>query len=342
MKIGFASFAHMHAWSYLKSIQSFKDVEIIAVAEENVQNQNTVKKLAEEKKYIYCSTYKELCEREDVDTIIISTENVNHARVAILALENNKHAIVEKPIATTIEDADAMIEAGKQSKAHLVQCYPCRYHPTTQKIKECFEEHAHGEGKEDVGKILAISATNHGMMPDADGVYSWFSDKKLAGGGALMDHITHISDLIFWWTNAKVRSVYATAENLFHPERDIDDAGMVTIEYDNDMIVSIDPSWSRPKNFSTWGDLTMTIFCTKRTVTLDMFAQSIDIQSDNHTHPIWDNYGTNMDTAMLRDFIDKLKVGEKPMLTGEDGRKSLQIALAAYESSQKNEKIDLI
>ena len=329
-KIGIASFAHMHAWSYLNALESCEDVEIIGVAEENQKSKAQVKDL----NYPYYDTYSELCENPDIDCILITTENCYHAQVAIEALNNNKHIIVEKPIATTQEDAQRMIQAADKSEGIMAQCYPCRYHPTSQKIKKICDDGG-------TGKIMTISATNHGRMPVPRGTYSWFSDKKLAGGGALMDHITHVADLIFWFTGADLYSVYAVGNNLFHPERDIDDAGMVYLEFSNGMKVSLDPSWSRPENYATWGDLTMTIFGTEKILKLDMFAQSLDIQTNNTTHPNWMNYGSNMDALMLRDFIDHLKQGKEPMLTGEDGKKALEVVLAAYESAKTGKKIHI-
>mgnify|MGYP000956219649 CR=1 FL=1 len=260
--IGITSFAHMHSYSYYHALKSFPDVDIMGIAEENQASLPKVKTLPEK---LY-PNYEELCKDPAIDCVLVTTENVNHTKVAISALKNNKHVIVEKPIATTLEEADEMLKVANNSQGKLVQCYPCRYHPTSQTIKKMFDSNA-------FGSVLAISATNHGRMPPHSGVDEWFSTKSLAGGGALMDHITHVADLIFWFTGSKIKSIYATAANLFHPELDIDDAGMVLLEYENGMKVSIDPSWSRPSNFATWGDVTMTIMGTEKTLTLDMFAQ---------------------------------------------------------------------
>jgi len=327
-RIGFASFAHMHSYSYLAALQDFKDVEIAGVAEENEDAKSAVKQLP----FSQFSSYHALCTSPDIDCILITTENVHHAQVAIDALEHGKHVIVEKPMATTLQDAEAMLSAAKKSSGKLVQCYPCRYHPTSQIIKQEFQ-------KGTLGQILAISATNHGQMPAHEGVNKWFTTKALSGGGALMDHITHVADLIFWYSGAKLKSIYAINGNLFHPNVPIDDAGMVLIEYENQMKASIDPSWSRPVNFATWGDVTMTIMGTKKTVTWDMFAQSLDIHQNHATHPIWHNYGSNMDAIMLRDFVNHLKENQQPMLSGQDGKNALQVALAAYESIEKHKVI---
>lgn len=328
--VGFASFAHMHSYSYLNALSSFNDVEIAGFAEENLASKEKVKTLP----YKQFSSYDSLCSAPDIDCIVVTTENCNHAAVAIKALEAGKHVIVEKPIATTLKDADAMISAAKNSKGKLVQCYPCRYHPTSQTIKKMFDTKA-------LGTVLAISATNHGRMPPHEGVDEWFSTKKLSGGGALMDHITHVADLIFWFTGDEAETVYATAANLFHPNLDIDDAGMVLVGYKNGLKASIDPSWSRPANFATWGDVTMTIFGTEKTITMDMFAQAIDIQRNHGTHPIWANFGSDMDALMLRDFITHLKQDKQPMLSGIDGKKALEIVIAAYKSVEKQTVVRL-
>jgi predicted dehydrogenase len=293
------------------------------VAEENRANQATVKGLGKP----FYDQYETLVQSPEVDAILICTETAHHWRVAVAAFEAGKDVIVEKPIATTEEEAQAMIAAAKANGRILAQCYPCRYHPTARAIKGLIDA---GE----VGWIAGISATNHGRMPDATGVHQWFSDPRLAGGGAVMDHTTHVSDLISWFTGQEVREVFARTYNHYHPDRTADDAGQLLLTYGDGMIASIDPSWNRPANFATWGDVTMTVYGEHRTIMLDMFNQYVDVQSNRTTHPDWVNYGTNMDELMLRDFVVHMSRGETPPLTGIDGLRALRVALAAYKSAQ--------
>jgi myo-inositol 2-dehydrogenase/D-chiro-inositol 1-dehydrogenase len=324
IKVGFASFAHMHAFSYFNNLKWMPGVEIVAIGEENAYAKPKVKTLAKK----YYESYEQLAKDPDLNLIIVTTENVYHKKVAIMAMENGKDVIVEKPIATTLKDADEMIKTAEKTGRKLIQCYPCRYHPTTQNIKQMIDKGA-------LGEIYAISATNHGRMPAHEGETKWFSQKELSGGGALMDHITHVADLNFWFTKQKIKSVFAIKSNLFHPDIDIDDAGMVYVTYDKGMKGTIDPSWSRPNNFETWGDVTMTIYGSEQTITLDMFAQSAKLHSNNETHPIMIDYGSNMDYLMLKDFIEHLQKDEMPMLSGKDGRNALEITTLAYESAEK-------
>ena len=90
-----------------------------------------------------------------------------------------------------------------------------------------------------VGKILAAKTTNHGSMPGG-----WFIEKEKSGGGAVMDHTPHVVDLLRWMMKSDPVEVYAEADTLFH-DIDIDDAGMLTIQFDNGVFASLDTSWSR-------------------------------------------------------------------------------------------------
>ena len=86
--------------------------------------------------------------------------------------------------------------------------------------------------------------------------------KSLSGGGAATDHIVHIMDLIRWILKDEVKSVYAELDTRFY-DIDVEDCGMVTLELESGVIVSIDPSWSRPQTFPTWGDAIMNFVGTK-------------------------------------------------------------------------------
>jgi predicted dehydrogenase len=328
IRFGIASFAHMHAFSYLNCLKWLPGADITAVAEENAALIPSVKQLVTK----FYRSYEELVKDPNVDCILITTENAFHKKVAVMALENGKDVIVEKPMATTLNDADAMIAAAKKTGKKLIQCYPCRYHPTVKSIKNLIDE-----GK--IGKLLAISATNHGQMPAPEGTTKWFSQKEFSGGGALMDHITHVADLNFWFSKENIKSVYAVKKNLFHPKVDIDDCGMVTMNYDKGLKASLDPSWNRPKSFETWGDVTMTLYGTEQTVYLDMFAQSAHIFSNAETHSSLINYGSEMDYLMLKDFVEHMQKDEMPMLSGLDGRKALEVSIMAYQSSESGKII---
>ncbi|MHA1793385.1 MAG: Gfo/Idh/MocA family protein [Promethearchaeota archaeon] len=326
LKVGIASFAHIHAYSYASVLKAMNNAEIKGFCDMNKERSAKVRQLYNIKQYKSCD---DLIQDPDIDVILITTENKYHSEIAIKAMENNKHVFVEKPIAVSLEDAQAMVDASRKHGMKLIQCYPCRYHPSAINAKKVIDS-----GK--IGEITSITATNHGCMPDHDDPETrWFSIKDLAGGGAVMDHTTHAADLIFWLTGWIPDKVFGTAKTLFHDNIDVDDAGMVLIKFLNGRSASIDPSWNRPVAFPTWGDLTMIIYGSEMTIKIDMFNQNIDVHSNkNSKSTVWAPFGANIDKNMLKEYVSTILDDRDPPVTGNDGIKALKVALKAYESSE--------
>ncbi len=104
-----------------------------------------------------------------------------------MAAQHGVHVLCEKPIATTLEDARAMIASCERAQVKLMIAYPpVRYNTPVLRVKEMVERGA-------VGEVLAIRGTNHGRLPGG-----WFVEPELSGGGAVLDHTVHVIDLIRW------------------------------------------------------------------------------------------------------------------------------------------------
>ena len=332
VKIGIASFAHIHAFSYLEVLKSMEGVDILSFCDLDPAR---AKQVETTHRISNIDSYESLVSNDDLDAILVTTENLYHVDVALQAFENGKDVIVEKPIATTLQDAQKMIDASIKHGQRLFQCYPCRYHPSAQHVKELIES---GQ----LGDIKGMTATNHGCMPDhTNPATAWFSNKKLAGGGAVMDHTTHVADLLFWFTGWEPKHIFGIAKNLFYPEIDSDDAGMVLVNYGNGVSASIDPSWSRPVAFPTWGDLTMTIYGSSMTVEIDMFNQNFNLFSNSSKKSAQlHSFSSNVDENMLAAYINAMRTGDDPPVNGKDGYNALKVALKAYESNDANKVVD--
>src|SRR5690606_30679800 len=171
------------------------------------------------------------------------------------------------PIATALEDAAVMVTEANKAGVILRAAFPVRHSDPVIRLKSIVESGA-------IGDVIGIAGTNRGKMPPG-----WFLDKELAGGGAVFDHTVHVVDIMRWYLNSEVAQVYAEVDTLLH-DVDIDDAGMLTMEFENGVIATLDPCWSRPKTFPTWGDVTMKIVGTKGTLAVDAFAQTGEVFSD--------------------------------------------------------------
>jgi predicted dehydrogenase len=324
VKIGILSTAHMHIYSYAAALAAHSDVALVGVWDSNAE-QGT--KLAEFVNVPFFNTAEALF-AGGLDGVVVTSENIRHRPLVELAAKAGVKAILcEKPLATTVEDAKAMIEACDAAGVSLATAFPCRYSPAFVRVLEQVKSGA-------IGKVMAIRGTNRGTNPGG-----WFVDPALSGGGAVIDHTVHVADLNRVILETEATAVYAEIGSGFN-HQEWDDTGFLNISYGEDIFATLDTSWSRPKTFPTWGDVTLQIVGTNGVLDLDMFAQSISHYDDASGKVSWPNWGSNIDAGLIADFV-KLTAGEEVprIATGHDGLKALEVALAAYRSAKVGEPV---
>jgi len=324
LKIGMISFAHMHAASYLRSLAAHPEAEVIGIADENEER---VRKFVDQYRLPYYADYRDLLSA-DVDAVVICSENARHAELTLAAARAGKHVLCEKPLGLSEAEMTEMIETCRGNGVQLMTAFPCRFLTPVAQAKASVD-------RGDIGRIVAMKGTNRGTMPGG-----WFIDPALSGGGAVLDHTVHVMDLMHWFTGSAAEEVYACAESLFHHQA-IDDAGMVHVKFGNGVIAVLDPSWSRPKAFPTWGDVTLEIIGTKGTIRIDAFAQKNDVYSNERMKAQWSYWGDDMNVQMIDAFVKALIRGESVPVSGVDGYLSARVALAAYESAARREPVRL-
>lgn len=325
IKVGFISFAHMHAATYFFSMLKREDVEVVGIADEDAQR---VRPYSVERGIPYYADYNELLSQE-IDAVVICSENARHAEITKRAAEAGKHVLCEKPLGLSEAEMLEMIRVCKDHGVQLMTAFPCRYLTSVRQAKEAVDA---GQ----IGEILAMKGTNRGTMPGG-----WFIEREKSGGGAVFDHTVHVMDLMHWFTGSKVEEVYAHAETLFH-DTDIDDAGMVHVKFANGVVGVLDPSWSRNRTFPTWGDVTLEIIGTKGVLNIDAFAQKNEVYSDvTGKAAAWSFWGDDMDEGLVNSFVESIRDGKSVEITGEDGYYSARVALAAYESASTKRTVQL-
>ena len=324
VRVGIVSFAHVHAPPYAGVLASLDAADFIGVADDDVPR-------GREAAGRFGVGYYEDARRlfDEVDAVVVCSENRNHARDAVAALESGVHVLCEKPISTTVEDAWAMIQTSADTGRQLRTAFPVRYLPAVGQAREIVR--AGG-----LGRVLAVNGTNHGRIPGG-----WFIDPEMAGGGAVMDHTVHVADALRWLLDAEARSVYAEIGTFFGAEG-IDDGAILTLELEGGVIAdgafaTIDPSWSRGEGYPTWGDVTLRITGTSGTLEVDAFAQRITTFDHEAKITAWTHTGEDMNVLMLEDFVRGVAEGSAAGASGVDGLRALEIVLAAYRSAEDNE-----
>lgn len=325
LRFGILSFAHLHANSYGACLKELPGLTFVGIADDDADRGR--ERAAHFGVQYFASNDALLAE---VDAVIICAENARHHALTLQAAAAGKHILCEKPLATTIADAREMIDACTRAGVKLQTAFPCRYSPAF-----AFAQQALAEGA--VGSVLAVNATNHGANPGG-----WFNDLALAGGGAVMDHTVHVADLLRVLLADEVRRVYAEIGNRIY-ESTFDDTGALTLEFEQGVFATLDTSWSRPRrSFYTWGDVTMEIIGTEGNLTLDLFGQHLLAYREELGQAVAVDYGPNLDALMIADFAAAIAEDRPVRVTGLDGLRAVEVALAAYESSRRGEPVEVI
>ena len=192
----------------------------------------------------------------------------------------------------------------------------------------------------DLGQVYCFNATNQGEAPLH--LRPWFVDKELAGGGALTDHIVHLADIMRWYLRSEVIEVYAQSNRIMHAaEVDVETGGLVMLTFANGVFASIDCSWNKPNYYPTWGGLTFELVTERGAVIVDGFKQNLTVYSHDVRRPLWAYWGSDMNQAMIDEFVAAIREEREPRVTGEDGHRAVEIVAAAYESARTGQPVRL-
>ena len=334
LRVGVLSFAHTHAVGYLAALAAMPDVEVRGADPDGVSTGTTVGELrgaalAAALGVGYADSYDELLAWA-TDAVVVTSENARHRELVELAAAAGAHVLCEKPLATTWADGLAMRDAVERAGVLLMMAFPVRFTSAFDRLRATHDSGA-------LGTVFSVRGANTGMLPRTR---DWFTDPAMSGGGALVDHVVHIADLLEGLTGAAPVSVTAVANRVLHADRArAETAGLVTVTYDSGMVAAIDCSWSRPDTSPVWGGLTLDVAGTGGTVSVDFFGAAARGLDAVHGRPIELRYGADPDVAMLRVFLDAVRSGVQPQPDVGVGLRTLSIVLAAQESERSGRTV---
>ena len=332
LRIAFLSFAHMHAYGYARHMLTLPrgTVDIAGVWDKDATRG---KKMARALGTRFFSARDKLLAAK-LHGAVVCSENTAHLEDARAAAQAGVGVLCEKPLTTTSRDARELVDLFARARLPLMTAFPCRFAGAMQRLKEQFDDGV-------IGTLCAAYTSNHGRQPGR-----WFTDSQHSGGGAVMDHTVHVVDLLRWLTKREVARVYAVVGyNRFHLTRQavgkkrIDDAAVLTLEFDGGVVASLDCSWSRPAEYSTWGDLKLELLGTQGVARLDLFRQRVLLAARKTGKTVERCWGDEKDGGVCGEFVRCLRDGSTPSVTGEDGLRATEVVEAAYRSAECGEPV---
>ena len=199
-----------------------------------------------EKADSYASKYKvkaytdvaEMVTREKIDVVIICTPHPNHREPTVAALEAGAHVLIEKPLASSLEDCDAMIEASKYCGKQIGVVCQRRWYPPAMRVRQAI----------DAGKIGKTVFGTVNMLGWRDKAYyesdPWRGTWKGEGGGVLVNQAPHQLDMIQWFMG-EIDELYGQWSNLTHPYIEVEDTANAILKVNNGAVANIIVSYSQ-------------------------------------------------------------------------------------------------
>ncbi|MHB8125741.1 MAG: Gfo/Idh/MocA family protein [Desulfitobacteriaceae bacterium] len=283
--------------------------------------------------------YREMLKRTDIDVVTIATPSGLHAEIGIAVAEAGKHVMVEKPMAMTLKTADALIVACCKAGVKLAVIFQNRFNKSIKLLRKALED-----GR--FGKLTHGQATVRWNRDDNYYTQAPWRGTKLQDGGVLMNQSIHNIDLL-QWTFGPVESIFGhTATHLRKIE--MEDVGAAIIKFKNGAIGLIEAaSTIYPKNieetlnvFGETGSVIVGGIAVNRIETWEFpncEEEMIAIFANQESDPP-SVYGFGH-REIIADMIDAIRNNRTPAISGEEGRKAMEIILAIYKCQETKEPV---
>ena len=284
--------------------------------------------------------YRRILDRSDIDLVHIATPSGLHCKMTLEALNAGKNVLVEKPLALSLADADAMIAAAQRTGRKLGVVMQNRFNPPMRDMKQLVED-----GK--LGRLVLGNATVRWYRPQAYYEDGWHGTWAMDGGALMNQSIHHIDAL--QWLMGDVTSVYAFTDTLAH-KMEAEDVGVATIRFASGAIGGVEGSTvTYPENlegsvalFGTKGSAKVGGTALNRKefwkVAGELESEKLML-SEERANPS-SVYGSSHAVVIAR-MGRAVRDNEAVPTTAAEARKSLALVLAMYESSRTGQPIDM-
>jgi len=306
--IGTGFWGKNHARIY-KELES---TDLIAICDVNPERAKAIASQYGVKTY---TSSARMLQNPEIQAVSICTWSTMLAKEALKALHAGKHVLVEKPMAANTKQAKELLKASEENGLHLTVGFLMRFIPGLQQIREAV-------ASKKIGDLVSASAKRVSQWPE-----------RIGDVGVVKDTAIHDIDVIRFISGQEAVSVYAKTGNMRH--RQFEDYAQIMLAYEYGGSAFIESNWLTP-----YKTRTLTVTGTDAIMRLDYITQELWIEDAKETLQPRTCFQEPLKME-LQHFVDCIQEKKKPIVTGEDGLKALEIATAALKSSAKNAAIKL-
>jgi len=330
--------------NHIAAAAANKDTMTLAVVCDPVRERAEVKAamLKEQAGYepLIYTDYKKALAEQEIDACSIATESGFHARIALDCMEHGKSVLIEKPMALSTADAEKMLATAEKKGVTLGVCHQNRFNDPIQQLHKALDDGRFGKLVNGTARILWNRTMPYYQQAPWRG--TWAQD-----GGTLMNQCIHNIDLLQWSLGGEPDTIMAMTGNYL---RDIqaEDFGSILIRFKNGAIGIVEgTACVYPKNLEE----TLSIFGEKGCAVIGGLAVN-RVQTWNFSEPAEqdaaveklagtdpkDVYGSGHN-KLYANYINAVKTGTQPLVSGYEGIKALKIILAAYKSQKTGQAV---
>lgn len=345
--VGCGKIAHVHA----KALDQISECSLVAAQSRNPER---AKNFAATFNLSAYTNVQDMVLEAKLDAVIVCTPHPEHKNPAIAAMTAGAHVLVEKPLAVTLSDCDAMIHAASKYNKKLGVISQRRFSPSSQRMKKAIMD----------GKIGAPSLATVIMLGWRSEAYyksdPWRGTLEKEGGGVLVNQAPHQLDLLQWFMNDEISELYGVCNNINHPYIEVEDTAVAILKFKNGGIANIVLSNSQKpgiyakihihgSNGASVGVQTdggSTFVAGVSSVVESPKNDLWTIPGEENKLSLWEKedetfFKTHDPVGHYiylqdRDFVLAILEDREPVVNGVEGRKTVEIFTALYKSSTEN------
>ena len=339
--IGYGKAAHMHAQALL----NIPENKFVAVQGRNAQKAADFGSKYGVKGYTDLS---EMITKEKVNVVVICTPHPEHKNAALAAFEAGAHVLVEKPLASSLEDCDAMIAGAVKFNKKLGMVSQRRFIPPSIRVKEAID--AGKIGRPVLGSVVMLGWRDKDYYEGDE----WRGTWKGEGGGVLVNQAPHQLDLLQWFMGSDMEECYGVWKNYNHPYIEVEDTAVAIIKFKGGGIGNIIVSNSQKpglfgkvhihgSNGASVGvqtDLGAMFLVGISTIKAPPTNDIWSVPGEEQLPAVWEKEDTEFFNSVDpieyymrlqdRDFILAVLNDKEPAVTGAEGRKTVEMFTAIY------------
>ncbi len=279
-----------------------------------------------------------------IDLVHVSTPPYVHASISIDAMDAGCNVLVEKPMAASVEECDRMLEAEARNGVVLGVIAQNRFRNGVYKLKKILDSGL-------AGKMRFAQVNSAWWRAHCYYDLWWRGTWEKEGGGPTLNHAVHHIDMLNWLAGKAPTTVFAMLSNVMHDNAEVEDISVACVKYDDNSMAEI---LSSVVHHGEEQGITLQCENAKIAVPFDVKAETgqangfpKDGGNTELIAKITEYYDSLPDlkyeghTGEIDDYLTALENGKRPMITGEDGKKTVELITAIYASGFTGQVVNM-